>query len=204
MGRKTLTKRDRDDGLRTLACLVERIGIAMLVTRTPEGRSVSRPVATAGFEGGTLWFFASAASDKVAQVKADPRVNLAYASPALNSYVSISGHARVRRDRRRIRALWTAAQRVYFPGGPEDPDLTLIHVQVQTAEYWDGPATRVGQALRFVLAAATGNADRTGDNRTLRVQEDGHAARTVRGNTRGDAGRVQRKPAAARKPSRVR
>ncbi len=184
--------REEDDGLRTLAALIERIGIAMLCTQAADGRLVSRPVATAGFERGELWFFASASSHKVAEIKAQPRVNVVYASPHDNSYVSIAGHARVRRDRRRIAALWTPAQKVYFPGGAEDPDVTLVRVRVETAEYWDGPASLVGQALRFALAALTGNPDHTGSNRTLRLQRGGRGSRTVQGNTRGDAGRAQR------------
>ena len=183
-----------DAHLRHALELIARIGTGMLTTRDRDGHAVSRPVATlrAGAFDGNLWFFTSVASHKASEVRARPQVNVAYASPRDNRFVSVSGLASVRRDRRRIAALWTPAQRVYFPGGPDHPDLTLLRVRVATIEYWDGPASLVGRALRFAVAAATGNADATGDNRTLALDGDGRHARQLRGNTRGAAGRVER------------
>jgi general stress protein 26 len=192
-----------DPGLEGLHAMIRDIGVAMLTTRAHDGRYVSRPVATlpAPFDG-SLWFFCSASSHKAAEIRAHPQVNLAYASPERNRYVSVSGLARVRRDRRRIEALWSETQRVWFPGGPDDRDLTLIRVRVETAEYWDGPASITGKVLRFVAAAVAGNADLLGENRTLRVEDRGRRSRVVHGNTRGDAGRAQSRTGrkTARKP----
>ena len=181
-----------DPVLQALQAMIQDIGVAMLTTRARDGRYVSRPVATlpAPFDG-NLWFFTSASSHKAAEIRAHPRVNLAYASPSRNVYVSVSGDARVRRDRRRIDALWSAAQHLWFPGGKDDPDLTLVRVRVETAEYWDGPASLAGKALRFVAAAVAGNADLLGDNRTVRIEDHGRHGRVVHGNTRGDAARAQ-------------
>lgn len=180
--------------LARLRALIADIGVAMLTTRGRDGRWVSRPVATLAPFDGELWFFTSAASHKAAELEADPRVNVAYASPRDNAFASLSGHAVLQRDRRRIAALWSELQRVNFPGGPGDPDLVLIRVGVETAEYWDGPPSLVGRAVRFAAAALTGDADLLGDNRTLRIEHgsDGVQARSLHGNTRGDAGRIER------------
>lgn len=189
---------DPDDELQRIGALIDAIGIGMLATRAADGAWVSRPVAPLpgedGFNG-TLWVFTSKASHKASEIRAHPWVNLAMASPRDNAFVSLSGQARVRRDSRRIAALWTPAQRIWFPGGPDDPDLTLLRLDVETAEYWDGPTSWAGKALRFAVAAATRNPDATGSNRTVRIERqprgDHATARVVRGNTRGDAARAE-------------
>ena len=179
-----------DSELQHLGELVDGIGVAMLVTRTEDGL-VSRPVAILRTGSLTeLWFFTSAASHKAIELATWPQVNLAFADGARNRYLSVSGHASFERDHRRFDSLWREDMRVYFPGGRDDPDLRLVRVQMETAEYWEGPESAIGKALRFVLAGIAEDADLLGDNRTLAL-EDG-AAIVVHGNTRGDAGRRQR------------
>jgi len=183
--------RNIDPQIQRLAALTKDIGVAMLVTRTREGQLVSRPVQQAGFDG-ALWFFTSAASHKAAEIRAHPQVNVAYADASGNTFVSISGTARVRRERSRIDSMWREPMRAFFPGGKEDPDITLIRVQVDSAEYWDGPGMLAGKALRFLLATATQDPDLLGDNRTLQIDPSGRHAAVVHGNTRGDAARAER------------
>jgi len=184
--------RNIDPQIQRLAALTESIGVAMLVTRTREGKLVSRPVQQAGFDG-ALWFFTSAASHKAVEIRAHPQVNLAYADASGNTFVSISGTARARRERSRIDSMWREPMRAFFPGGKDDPDITLIRVQVDSAEYWDGPGMLVGKALHFLLATATQDPDLLGDNQTLQIDPSGRHAAVVHGNTRGDAARAERK-----------
>jgi general stress protein 26 len=193
----------RDDNFRLLGSMIEDIEIAMLVTRSRDGHYVSRPVATQKAEfDGDLWFFTSAASHKAAEIKAHPQVNVSYASQDSNTYVSVSGTATVRRDRSKIDALWSDVLKVYFPNGKDDPDVTLIRVKVDTAEYWDGPGSLAGKALSFVLAAVTQDADAMGDNRTLQLDRGRGKAKVVSPSTRGAAARVQKaRKAASRKPA---
>ena len=56
-------------------------------------------------------------------------------------------------DRAKIEELWSPAMKLFFPGGKDDPNLRLIHVRADSAEYWDGPGTLLGTALNFVLSA---------------------------------------------------
>lgn len=188
----------RSDNFRLLGSMIEDIEIAMLVTRSRDGHYVSRPVATQKTEfDGDLWFFTSAASHKAAEIKAHPKVNVSYASQDRNTYVSVSGTATVRRDRSKIDALWSDVLKVYFPNGKDDPDVTLIRVKVETAEYWDGPGSLAGKALSFVLAAVTQDADAMGDNRTLQLDRARGKAKVVSPSTRGAAARVEKARKAA-------
>ena len=184
--------RNIDPEIQRLAAVTENIGVAMLVTRTREGQLVSRPVHQAGFDG-ALWFFTSAASHKAAEIRAHPQVNVAYADVSGNTFVSISGTARVRRERSRIESMWREPMRAFFPGGKDDPDVTLVRVQIDSAEYWDGPGMLAGRALRFLLATATQEPDLLGENRTLQIDPSGRRAAVIHGNTRGDAARAQPK-----------
>lgn len=188
----------RNDNIRLLASMIQDIEIAMLVTRSHDGQYVSRPIATqrAPFDG-DLWFFTSAASHKTAEIKAHPKVNVSYASPEKNTYVSVSGTASVKRDRKMIAALWSDVLKVYFPNGKDDSDVTLIRVKVDTAEYWDGPGSLAGKALSFVLAAVTQDADAMGDNQTLRINHKSGSAKVISASTRGTAASVQKTRRAA-------
>lgn len=160
-----MSRHDRSEHLRKLAELIEDVEVAMLTTRTPDGRLVTRPLATQKVEfDGDLWFATSVDSGKVDEILQDPQVGVAYANPARNVYVSVSGRASIVDDRARIDALWSPAMKVFFPRGKDDPELRLIRVEAETAEYWDGPGSAVGKALYLAAAAVTGDPGVLSDN----------------------------------------
>lgn len=146
---------EQTEGLRTLSGLIEGIEVAMLTTRTADGGLVSRPLQTLKMDaGGDLYFFTAADSGKVDELLAHPDVNLGYANPSKQRYVSVRGHATIERDRARIEELWSPAAKAYFPQGKDDPNLVVLRVRVDSAEYWDSPSTFVGRALGFARAVA--------------------------------------------------
>ncbi|MFK3845269.1 pyridoxamine 5'-phosphate oxidase family protein [Stenotrophomonas sp. NPDC078853] len=156
---------DRQQHITQLAALIKDVEVAMFTTTGVDGRLYSRPLGTQEVEfDGDLWFATSADSPKVAEIALNPRVNVAYASPSKNSYVSVAGTARIVDDRAKIEALWSPAMKLFFPEGKDDPNLRLIHVQAESAEYWDGPGTLLGKALSFVLSAVQDEPSRLGDN----------------------------------------
>ncbi|KIP86854.1 general stress protein [Stenotrophomonas maltophilia] len=156
---------DRQKHVTQLAALIKDVEVAMFTTTGVDGRLYSRPLGTQEVEfDGDLWFATSADSPKVAEIALNPRVNVAYASPSKNSYVSVAGTARIVDDRAKIDALWSPAMKLFFPEGKDDPNLRLIHVQAESAEYWDGPGTLLGKALSFVLSAVQDEPSRLGDN----------------------------------------
>jgi len=81
--------------------------------------------------------------------------NWAEAAAEGNTDGPLAGTASLVRDRKRIDALWSPSMGRFFPGGKDDPDLCLIRVNAESAEYWDGPGEMLGQALHFVLSAVT-------------------------------------------------
>jgi general stress protein 26 len=130
---------------RQLNTLIAGIGVAMLTTATSEDGLRSRPMATQGrgLERGEIWFFTRDDSGKVFEIEGDHEVNLAYAEPGEQRYVSLSGRAAVLRDPERARALWSPEVETWFPGGPEDPHLALLRVRVHGAEAWDAAGAKM-------------------------------------------------------------
>src|ERR1043165_9404716 len=75
--------------------LIKDIRFAMFTTRHENGHLHSRPMTTQNKNleaDGSLWFFMSKSGDPVDDLKADPVVNLVYADPGADTYVSVSGN----------------------------------------------------------------------------------------------------------------
>ena len=78
----------------------------MLVTRSSDGGMRARPLAIAdGGDDETLYFSTSIESPKVREIEADPHVNVVMQDG--RRYVSLSGVAKVVRDRGIIERLWS-------------------------------------------------------------------------------------------------
>lgn len=145
--------------------LIKDINIAMFTTVDEDGVLRSRPMATQQAEfDGDLWFFTRADTGKVEQVERYDQVNVAYASPKNDRYVSVVGSAEVLNNRAKIKELWNPILKTWFPDGVEDPELRLIKVNVREAEYWDTPGGLVSVAIGFVKSVVTGKEAEMGDN----------------------------------------
>lgn len=143
-----------DDGREQVADIIKKTRIAMLTYHDREGRLVSCPMATQDVEfDGRVLFLSERDSDKVADISADPQVNVAYVGDS--EWVSLSGRAHVENDVEKIRELWSAVAEGYMEGGPEDPNNVLIVVDGDTAEYWNSPGGKIGQMVNLVRTAVT-------------------------------------------------
>jgi general stress protein 26 len=140
--------------------LIQDVKFAMLTTRAVDGTLTSRPMTTLQAEfDGTLWFMLSADSLKAIDIEQRPTVNLGYAEPREGHYVSVSGTAEVVRNERKARELWNPQYETWFPGGPDDPNLALLKVEVTSADYWETPQgdpSRLYEALERRDAGALG------------------------------------------------
>lgn len=145
-------KSGRDRAIEKLGELIDRIQIAMLTTVTEDGRLWSRPIATqhAAFDG-DLWLLSKLDSPKAQEVRQHRQVSLSYAKLDENIYVSLSGTAEIVTDRAKAHELWNPSYAEWLPGGPDDPDLALIRVSVERAEYWDAPKLTWRTVAGFVV-----------------------------------------------------
>lgn len=159
---------DRGEEIQKLGELIKDIRIAMLTTALPDGSLRSRPMATQHQEfDGTLWFFTHAESGKVHEIEDDQHVNLSYSEPSEQKYVSVSGKARLNRDRARIEELWITPLKAWFPKGMDDPDIALLQIEVENAEYWDTPSSKMVHLIGMTKATLTGQSYQPGENEKI-------------------------------------
>lgn len=122
-----------------IASLVAGLPVAMLATATAEGSLRSRPMAAVNHpsENGEVWFFTNDDTPKTAEIAAEHEVNLSYADPERQRYLSLSGVAAILRDPARVRRFWNESADAWFPGGPDDANLVLLRVRIHTAQAWN-------------------------------------------------------------------
>lgn len=134
--------------------LVKGIEFAMLTTVRTDGTLHSCPMAAQEVDiDGTLWFLTDTNTQKVEAIRTDERVNVAYSDLAGQRYISITGRCQLVRDHVKSKAMWNPLYKTWFPKGLEDPNLILLKVQVQDAEYWDAQEGRMVSLSGFVKAS---------------------------------------------------
>jgi general stress protein 26 len=155
----------REQAIPELARKIEGIRFAMFTTQTADSHLRSRPMTTVEAEfDGDLWFFTSVKQELVDEVQANPQVLVAYANDDKGLWVAMTGQARVLRNEAKMKELFNPAVKAYFPDGLEDPDLRLIHVEVNRAEYWEAPHSKAVRLFNLAKAALTGQRDRQGEH----------------------------------------
>lgn len=168
---KSSSKSSKADDVRKLWKLIRRIDVAMMTTACDDGSLRARPMMTQKkeFDGGTLWFFTDVDSAKVHEIEREKHVNLTYADPADNVYVSVSGRASLVRSPKKEKELWRPAYRAWFPQGLNDPKLALLRVDVDRAEYWDSPSSTMVQLAGLVKTTMTGRRPKGGEHKKVKV-----------------------------------
>ena len=161
----------RANDLEKLRELVKDIDFCMLTTIDEGGDLHSRPMSSNGDidADGDIWFFTSASSHKVSEINQLPKVNVSFADPENQRYISVSGTAQLVRDRAKIDELWRPEFKIWFPEGKDDPEVALLRVSLEKAEYWDSPSSTIGYALSFVWSLVTGKQPDLGENRKVNL-----------------------------------
>lgn len=143
--------------LKRLRRMLEDAEVGMLTTVAADGTLRSRPMAAREVElFGEVWFLTRAGSPKAGEIRDNQQVSLTFTDPREDLYVSMSGRASIVRDPERVRDLWKRGDKSWFPEGKNDPDLALLRVQVEHAEYWDEDACAMRPVPRPEPEAAAG------------------------------------------------
>lgn len=137
--------------------LVKDIKFCMMTTQGRDGLMHSRPMGTQKSKPeSALWFVSSVDSAKAEDLKSDPRVNLAYLREKDYAWVSVSGRVRIDTDRARIREWWQEDWRVYFPDGPEQADIAILHVTPEQVTFQQPNSGKLGYLFKAAKAYLTG------------------------------------------------
>jgi general stress protein 26 len=147
-------QRDRFDDL------VRNFSTAMLVTHAGNGELRGRPMTVASVApDGDVWFATGINSTKADELLVDRRV--AVVMQESSRFVSLTGEAEVVVNRAKATELWNEAWRPWFPAGPDDPELALVHVRAFEAEFWDTHGLR-GARLLFDAIRHAARGERMG------------------------------------------
>ncbi len=135
--------------------MIEDIRVAMLTTRRGD-RLESRPMHAYVDPGeNCLWFLTELGSEKTLEIAEGESVNLAFVDKDDQSYISVTGRARVVRDLAKQRQLWNAFAQAWMPEGPEGEDVGLIRVDPIDATYWDSPSSKLAVLWEVAKANLT-------------------------------------------------
>lgn len=155
----------------TLWDLIKDTRFAMLSHRHADGSLHSHPLTMqnkALDEGASIYFFVSRKTEVGQRLRTDGNVNLAFANPKQDTWVSITGTASVLEDLQKKKELFDSAiDKAWFQGGPEDPDLELVEVRIDEAEYWNVKENKLLQLFKMAKAAATGTRPQLGEHKEL-------------------------------------
>jgi general stress protein 26 len=141
---------------RHLQDLIEDVDVAMMVTFSGGQAPHARPMQIAEVSGdGELYFATSMDSAKLRDIEADPQVMLIMQQGS--TYISLLGTAHPSTDRDLINRLWSEAWQVWFPGGKNDPNIVILRIEPEEAEYWDNSgAEGVAYAMSALKAYVKG------------------------------------------------
>jgi general stress protein 26 len=157
--------------------IVDGIRFAMMTTVDAAGELQSRPMPRqVADDDGTLWFLAARQSSLTSQLREQPVVLITYGDARSRTYMSVTGTATVLQDPTRAAQLWDAAVRTWFPDGPDDPELAVIKVEVESGAFRN-PLPAPVAFPQFMQAATSGDlhrarwTDRSGVQHAPRAQE---------------------------------
>ncbi|MGF6832262.1 general stress protein 26 [Paenarthrobacter sp. TE4293] len=155
-----------EQGISKVVDIINDSRIGMLTTINEEGALVSRPLAVQDVkDDGDLWFFTGLGTSQVAHVRHDPRVNVSFGKKT--EWVSVAGTAEVVTDRQKIRDMWNQVVEAWYPDGPETPDVCLLRVDSDSAEYWSSPGGTAATVLQWVKSKVTHSRFSVGESGTV-------------------------------------
>lgn len=145
--------------------LMRRIDVCMLASRDGE-KIRARPMRAHPREDlSTIYFLTDIRGHKEEELARDDHVCLSFAKPGEGKYLVITGRATVFDDRALIRELWDTEAEAYWEGA-DDPDVRVIAVTPEDAQFWEGPHG-VAATVAMVVAAATAGPPVLGDQRKV-------------------------------------
>jgi general stress protein 26 len=145
--------------------LMRKIGFAMLVTH--DGAKLrARPMsAHCEREENAIYMLTDARRHKDEEIARDSNVNLSFADAGSQKYVSVTGTAVVSNDRAKIKELFSMPAKAWWDSA-EDPNIRVLKITPDDAEFWDSPGTMISYA-KMAAAAVTGTRPELGDNRKV-------------------------------------
>ncbi|MDB5325409.1 MAG: pyridoxamine 5-phosphate oxidase-related FMN-binding protein [Phycisphaerales bacterium] len=159
-----MSAKTENEQRQTLRRIISTAHTAFLVTNSPKGPH-GRPMATAEVTESmeTFYFPTERNSAKVGELAADDHVFLGYVSGS--EWATVTGRGKILDDKAKNKELWSSLWKNWF-SGPEDPNMVLIAVTPEMAEYWDS-ASRAIVLAKMAYTAVTGQKTQVSEHAKL-------------------------------------
>ena len=156
----------KNESVETIKELIDGVNVCMLATHTQDGGIVSRPMSVQDKDfDGDLWFMTSRESDLVAQITADPQVNVAFEGKG--TWVSLRGRAELVEDPETKKELADSLTSAFLQTDPASPEAALIRVNTEAGEYWSSKGAVT--VLSMLKARVTGERPDAGTSDTVEL-----------------------------------
>ncbi|MGL5253372.1 MAG: pyridoxamine 5'-phosphate oxidase family protein [Moraxella sp.] len=157
----TLTKAQH---LENINKVIDSVKYAMMTTITSDEKHLHACPMTTNkndLENGKIWFIGDKKSETVQDLAKNPQVNLSYTSADQKDFVSINGVAELVDDKTKLDELWSPIYNAFYEKGKEDPNVQVIGVTCNGAQYWLSGNSVVNM---FKLVSAAMQEGKTADN----------------------------------------
>ncbi len=138
-----------------IAPIIRAIDICFLSTVNSDGHVHARPMSNNGEVewDGDSWFFAPADGRAVSEISTNPAVVTAYRAEEGFKIVVVTGSASIENDPSLKQRYWLADLDRWFPNGPDDPNVVLIRVNAEHADWWTEEGSGSSDLTRTTAAS---------------------------------------------------
>lgn len=151
--------------------VIEGVKYAMMTTITADEKHLHACPMTTNkneLENGKIWFIGDRKSETIKDLEKNPQVNLSYTSSDQKDFVSINGTAKLVNDKAKLDELWSPIYAAFYEKGKEDPNVQVICVECNGAQYWLSGNTVVDMFKMVAAAAQEGKtAENLGENHAV-------------------------------------
>jgi general stress protein 26 len=165
---KNLTHQEAIDKFKELVKHESNCLFTTCLTRVP---LTTRPMSVQKVcDQGNFWFLSPADSDKNREIAEDSRVQLFISNSSNYEFLSLYGNATVSRDQQKIDEFWNDILKAWFPGGKNDPNITVIKVTPEAGFYWDTKDGKLVSMIKILASAVSGKTLQEGVEGTINVR----------------------------------
>ena len=162
---------DREDKLakiKKLRSLIDDVNVAMLTSIKASGEFYSRPMNTMDLDDkGDIFFFSDEHTPEMDDLEQNNHVSVTYTNPESNTYIALNGRLYLAKDQGKINELWEPSCKAWFPGGKNDPNLSLIRIEILKAEYWDSSESNMVVLFNMLKAIIKGDTYDQGEHEEI-------------------------------------
>lgn len=134
--------------------LIKEIGVAMLVTHDDEIGIHARPMQLVQNDyDGKIWFYTDTSDEKAFEIAKDREVCLVFSCPENDTYVSMTGRAKLIQDQSKIDQYWGLFVDAWFPNGKDSPEVGMIEIKINKGEHWDSDNSALVQGFKMLKAS---------------------------------------------------